>query len=111
MFEMHWTVVEKVQLSNKKQSMQPSTWSFFYALMRFFKTPKAKTGKCKKLTLPKKSVKPNQRKATKTNRKEGRKEAESRKKSKITYNKNTELPSCARKKEIHPFNLHLEKIF
>ena len=67
MFVMHWTVVEKVQLSNKKQSMQPSTWSFFYALMRFFKTPKAKTGKCKKLTLPKKSVKPNQRKATKSN--------------------------------------------
>ena len=56
MFEMHWTVVEKVQLSNKKQSMQPSTWSFFYALMRFFKTPKAKTGKVQKTNIAKKKV-------------------------------------------------------
>jgi hypothetical protein len=37
-----------------------------------------------KTNIAKKSVKPNQRKATKTNRKEGRKEVESRKKSKIT---------------------------
>ena len=91
--------------------MQPSTWSIFLRINTVFQNAEGRNCEVQKTNIAKKSVKPNQRKATKTNRKEGRKEAESRKKSKITYNKNTELPSCARKKEIHPFNLNTEKLF
>ena len=102
---MHWTVVEKVQLSNKKTKHATFNLVLFLRINAVFQNAEGQNWEVQKTNIAKKSVKPNQRKATKTNRKEGRKEAESRKKSKITCDKNTKLPSCARKKEIRPFNL------
>ena len=57
MFEMHWTVVEKVQLSNKKQSMQLSTWSLFLRINAVFQNAEGRNWEVQKTNTAKKKCK------------------------------------------------------
>ena len=72
---MHWTVLEKVQLiiSNKKQSMQPSTWSLFLRINAVFQNAEGQNWEVQKTNIAKKVwnlIKEKQQKQT--GKKEGR---------------------------------------